>query len=149
MNGPEPRIFKEEEMKSPRLLTLFLGAGLLISGASLSHAQPASLSVSKYGTLLDIVDANGKNVFGKPAFDGFEINYEFKGKPTSAYVSADQAAVGLVPGAVKTDKQSATVTARTSDGALEITTYFTLDEEMKKLIIQRTFKNISAEPVAV
>lgn len=138
-------------MKSrPRLFTLFFSVGLLICGASLSHAQPAeSLTVSKFGTLLDIVDANGKSRFGKPTADGFEISYQFKGKTISVFASGDQSVRGLIAGDLKTDKQSATATTRTSDGAMEITTYFSLDEKTKKLIIQRAFRNISAEPVVV
>ncbi len=135
-----------------KFIVLFFVTGLMFSGASSTHAQsnPSSqnLSVSKYGTLLDIFNAKGESRFGKLNGDGFLISYQLKGKTISVSAIGDEA-TGLVAGNVKTDGRSATVTTTTSDQALEITTYFRLNEETKRLTIQRNFKNISKEQVVV
>lgn len=130
------------------LLALLFGTVLMITGGSLSYGQSQlpsqSFAVSKYGTLLEIFDANGKSRFGKLTNNGFQVSYRSKGKTKSISAVGEKTAAGLVEGEVKVDGQSATVTATTSDHALEITTYFILDEKTKKLIIQRKFRNISA-----
>ncbi len=130
-------------------LIVVLVAGLMIGGGSLSHGQPKpKLAVSKHGTLLEIFDANGKSRFGKLRGEGFQLSYEFQGKTTSISALADEV-VGLGVRNVKSDRQSTTVTTTTSDQALEITTYFFVNEKTDKLMIQRKFKNISKEPVVV
>lgn len=132
-----------------RLLPITL---LVFIGANFTHAQsnPSSqaLKVSKYGTLLEIFDAKGQSRFGKLSGDGFQISYQFKGKTVSASAVGNEGA-GLAAGTVKTGEQTAIAVTTTSDQALEITTYFRLNEKTKKLIIQRNFKNISKEPVVV
>ncbi|HSE18702.1 MAG TPA: hypothetical protein VLB46_16720 [Pyrinomonadaceae bacterium] len=129
-------------------IAVFFATALIITGESLSHAQQntQSFAVSKYGTLLDVFDANGKSRFGKLAGNGFEISYVSKGKLIS--VSSENAK-GLLPGEVRTEGQSATVIATTSDHALEITTNFVLDEKSNQLIIQRKLRNISGGPLTV
>jgi hypothetical protein len=146
--------YEGEEMKI-KLITRFLMFSitlLLFIGASFTHAQPnlssQGLRVSKYGTLLEIFDANGQSRFGKLSGDGFQISYQFKGKTVSASAVGEDG-TELVAGTVNTGEQTATAITTTSDQALEITTYFRLNEKTKKLIIQRNFKNISKEHVVV
>jgi hypothetical protein len=143
-------------MKNKRVtkfIALIVGVGLIIGVGSVSRARPSlpapSLSVSKYGTLLEIVDANGKSRFGKLNGEGFQLSYEFQGKTLSASAIGDAEAVGLVAGDVKTDGPSTTVISETSDHVLEITTYFSVNKKNNKLIIQRKVRNISKEPVVV
>jgi len=134
-----------------RIMMLFvvLIAGVMIGGGSLSRGQSKpKLSVSKHGTLLEIFDGNGKSRFGKLRGEGFQLSYEFQGKTASVSALGDKVE-GLGARGVKTDRQSTTVTTTTSDQALEITTYFFVNEKTDKLIIQRKFKNISKEPVVV
>jgi len=132
-----------------KLIALFV-AGLAISGGSLSTAQShRRLAVSKYGTLLEIFDAKGKSRFGKLNGDGFQFSYEFQGKTASVSAVGDAEATGLTAGDIKTDGKSTIVTTTTSDRALEITTYFFVNKQTNRLSIQRTFKNISKEPVVV
>lgn len=134
-------------------LALFFGTVLIITGESPSRAQsqPAyqSFAVSQYGTLLEVFDENGKSRFGKLANNGFELSYEFKGKTISVSAVGDGKAIGLLPGQVKLDGHSATVSATTSEKALEITSYFNLDEKTGKLIVRRKFKNLSAGPLTL
>jgi hypothetical protein len=135
-----------------RFLVLFSAAGLIIGGnLSLGQTVPTkkSFDVSKYGALLEIFDENGESRFGKLTNNGFELSYQFKGKTVTVSAVGAEEANGLVAGAVKSDGQSATVTTTTSDHALEITTYFIVNEKKTKLVVQRRFKNISAEPVVV
>lgn len=142
-------------MKTKRVTQLFalLVAGLMISVGSLSPGQTPrrgkSLNVSKYGTLLEILDANGKSRFGKLGGEGFQLSYDYKGKTTSVTAVGDAEVEGLAPGEVKPGRQSTTVVTRTNDQALEITTYFFVNEKTNKLMIQRKFKNISKDPVVV
>jgi len=131
------------------LLVSLFTIGLIFTGTSFTCAQPSqSLSVSKYGTLLEIFDANGKSQFGKLNGDGFQITYQFNGKTISASAIGEEA-TGLVTGSIKTVGQTATAVTTTNDHVLEITTYLRLNEKTKKLIIQRNFKNLSKEPVVV
>jgi hypothetical protein len=132
-----------------RMLFVVLIAGVMIGGGSLSHAQPKQkLNVSRHGTLLEIFDGNGKSRFGKLKREGFHLSYEFQGKTTSVRALGDDVS-GLGVGDVKTGRQSTTITTTTSDHALEITTYFFVNEKTDKLMIQRKFKNISKQPVVV
>lgn len=140
-----------------KLIAIFLAllfvTGSTINGRSLSRRHPQmskqSFAAGKYGTLAEIFDANGKSRFGKLTNNGFQISYEYKGKTTSVSAAATDKVNGLLPGKVTTDGQSATVTVTTSDHALEITTYFVLDEKTQKLIIQRKFRNISGSPLTL
>ena len=133
------------------LVPLFI-TGLIFTGASFTRAQSntssQTLSLSKYGTLSEIFDAKGQSRFGKLNGDGFEITYQIKGKTISVSAVGDEV-TGLAPGKVKTAGQTATAVNTTSDNALEITTYFRLNEKTKKLTIQRNFKNISKDQVVV
>ena len=135
-----------------KLIAIFLG-GLTLASGSVSRGQTARrverLSVSKYGTLLEISDANGKSRFGKLSGEGFQISYEVKGKTTSVSAVGDGEQVNLTAGNVKTGREATTVTTKSSDQALEITTYYFVNKKMNRLIIQRKFKNISKEPVVV
>ena len=132
-----------------RMLFVVIIAGVMIGGGSLSRGQPKQkLSVSKHGTLLEIFDGNGKSRLGKLRGEGFQLSYSFQGKTTSVSALGDEVA-GLGVRDVKTDRQSTTVTTTTSDHALEITTYFFVNEKTDKLIIQRKFKNISKDPVVM
>lgn len=135
-----------------KLIAIFLG-GLTLASGSVSHGQTARsverLSVSKYGTLLEISDANGKSRFGKLAGEGFQISYEVNGQTTSVSAVGDGERVNLIAGDVKTNREATIVTTRTSDQALEITTYYFVTRKMNKLIIQRKFTNLSKEPVVV
>jgi len=137
-----------------KFIALIVGVGLITGVGSVSRAGtslPApSLTVSKYGTLLEILDANGKSRFGKLTGEGFQLSYEFKGKTISVGAVGDAEAVGLTAGDVKTTEGKSTiVTTTTSDHALEITTYFFVNKQTNRLSIQRQLKNISKEPVVV
>lgn len=134
-------------------LALFFGS-VLTTGAGalrreLSYQPSPSLAINKYGTLSEIFDADGKSRFGKLKNNGFEVSYRSKGKTRLISAVGNKKTTGLVQGEVKTDGQVAVVTTTTSDRALEITSYFILDEEKKTLIIRRNFKNISTRPVVL
>jgi hypothetical protein len=49
----------------------------------------------------------------------------------------------------KLNGQSATAIVKTEDQALEITSYFILDENAKELIIGRKFRNVSTSPIVL
>jgi hypothetical protein len=142
-------------MKHKRIIKLVarIVAGLVMTGGSVSHAQPPvpakNLAVSKYGTLLEIFDAKGKSRFGKLTGHGFQLSYEFQGKTKTVSAVGNAKAMGLVAGEVKTDGKSTIVTNTTSDRALEITTYFFVNKKTNRLSIQRKFRNISKKPVVV
>jgi len=132
-----------------RMLFVVLIAGVMIGGGSLTRAQPKQkLNVSKHGTLLEIFDGNGKSRLGKVKSEGFQLSYELQGKTTSVLALGDKMS-GLSVRDVKTGRQSTTITTITSDHALEITTFFFVNEKTDKLMIQRKFKNISKQPVVV
>lgn len=139
-------------MKSKLITRFMLFVFIGLMSANFTRAQPnsssQSLSVSKYGTLLEIFDAKGESRFGKLNGDGFQITYQLRGKTISVSAIGEEA-TGLAPGTIKTAGQTATAVTTTTDKALEITTYFRLNEKTKKLIIQRNFKSISKEPVVV
>lgn len=132
---------------------LFFCTGLIIASGSVSHGQTyrahQSFAVSEYGTLLEVFDANGKSRFGKLANNGFELSYESKCKTASVSVVGKGKVVGLLPGRVKLDGHYATVTATTSDYALEITTYFALEAKTGRLIIRRKFRNLLSVPLTL
>lgn len=132
------------------IIAFFIGIGLVVAGGSLSRAQSQlqvqGFVISKYGTLLEVHDANGQRLLGKLASNGFEFSYRSTGKTISVSAVGEKI-TGLLPGEVKADKRSATVTATTKDRALEITTSFTLDEKIGKLITRRKIRNVS--PTAV
>lgn len=143
-------------MKS-KLIAVFLalsfGSVLTTGAGTLRHEPPyqapQSLAISKHGTLSEIFDANGKSRFGKLTNNGFEVRYRSKGKSTLSSAVGDEKMTRLTEGDVKVDGQVAVVTTTTSDRALEITSYFILDEKRKTLIIRRNFKNISTGPVVL
>jgi len=134
------------------VLTLFVGSVLVTTGSSASKSTvPAAqvFAISKNGTLLEVFDSNGKNRFGRLVRDGFQVTYESPGKRTTVSALGAEEAKGLQSGQVKVDEKSATVTVMTSDQALEITSYFTLDEKENRLIILRRFRNVSPRTVTV
>src|SRR6185295_5563171 len=115
-----------------KMLFAVLIAGVMIGGGSVSRGQPKQkLAVSKHGTLLEIFDGKGKSRFGRLKGEGFQLSYEFQGKTTSVRALGDEM-VGLGVRDVKTNRQSTTVTTTTSDHALEITTYFFVNEKTDK-----------------
>ena len=134
------------------LAMLFLSGLVLAWGwSSRERVQPAdqSFTISEHGTLLEVFDANGKSRFGKLARDGFSVTYEIQGKQvknvTAFAIGTKQ--TGLQAGQVKQDGQSASVTVTSSDKALEIISYFILDESAKQMIIGRVFRNVSDKPI--
>ena len=130
------------------ITTLFITA-VIFGSVSFTRAQPSqTLSLSKYGTLSEIFDAKGQSRFGKINGDGYQITYQIKGKTITATAVGDEA-TGLVAGDIKKAGDTATVVTTTSDKALEITTFFRLNDRTKKMTIQRNFKNISKEQVVV
>jgi hypothetical protein len=127
-------------------LVLLSGSGLLATDRSSpgKRTQPpsSSLVISGYGTLLDIIDADGRSLFGTLKLDGFRVSYKTQGKIKSA--SAIGAKVqGLQPGQVKLEGASTSITVKTNDGKLAITSYFSFDDGAKTLTIRRSFRNIS------
>jgi hypothetical protein len=131
------------------LALLFLGE-FVMAYTSLSGEQAQTSSqrfaISEHGTLLEVFDANGKSRFGKIVGDGFDVRYEIRGKTMAASAIGTKIA-GLQRGQVKLDGQSATAIVKTSDSALEITSYFVLDESATRLIIGRRFRNVSSNPI--
>ena len=80
-------------------LVVFSGSLLLASGQSTSRSQQR-LIISQYGTLLDILDENGKSRFGKLKGDGFAITYKVKDKEVTASARGATEAKGLVKGKI-------------------------------------------------
>lgn len=125
-------------------LALFSCTGLVATERSLS-GKPSptgkAFVVSKYGTLLDVLD-DGKSRFGKLELEGYRVSYEIRGKLKTVSAMGETGGKGLRPGQVTVDGQAASITVTTDDGALEITSRFSLTNE-KKLVISRKLRNIS------
>jgi hypothetical protein len=105
-----------------------------------SHPQRQSFTISKYGTLEEVFNANGNSKFGKLKLEGYSVSYKFPGQKTKTVSAFGTTAVSLLPGQVTIDGQSASVTVTTDDQALEITSSFTLDLEREHLRIRRSVK---------
>lgn len=132
-------------------LVLFSGGLLFASGQSLSRTQSSSLrvTISKYGTLSDVLKAGGSTRFGELTLDGFEVSYKFEGEMKTVWAKGETDVKDLWPGDVKVDGNSASVTVKTVDGAWEITSLFALDEQGRMLTISRSIKNISGQPLSI
>lgn len=141
----------KEKQAALVVVLLFLGGlGMAFGSLSRERAQPPgqSFAISEYGTLLDVFDANGKSRFGKIVGDGFDVSYKIRRK-TAAASALGTTTSGLQRGSVESDGQSATSIVVTRDNALEITSYFILDENAKELIIARQFRNLSRKPMTL
>jgi hypothetical protein len=152
VNGAESRRRRNEKETGrvcPALLFL-IGLGMVHGSLSREGAQlpGQSFAISEHGTLLDLFEANGKSRFDKPVNEGFEVQYEIATKTVSASaIGTETKGLQANPGKPKLNGQSATAIVKTEDGALEITSYFILDEKAKELIIGRKFRNISTNPI--
>jgi hypothetical protein len=127
------------------VLMLFSGGLLLTNGQSPSQPGSSSsrLIISEYGTLLDVLDADGKSRFGALKHAGFRSSYKLSGNKTKIVSAIGADSAGLRPGQIHVDGNSTSVTVTTDDGALEITSEFTIDDQTNQLIIRRTIKNTS------
>lgn len=129
------------------VLTLLCVSGTLTTGRPLSvkqpHPGPQSFSISKYGTLLEVFDANGGSRFGNLNLDGYSVSYKTDGEEKTVSATGETEGRGLLPGDVIYYGQSASVTVTTDDGALEISNRFILDKITKKLVISRSIRNNS------
>lgn len=132
------------------VLTLFSISGLIAvaTARSVPSKRPEppgpTFAISPYGTLLGVFDANGTSRFGNLASDGFRVRYITpNGTIRSALAVGSTKHIGLQPGQVEFEGPSATVTVRTVDNRLEITSQFNLDADGKTLTIRRRFRNIS------
>jgi hypothetical protein len=76
------------------------------------------------------------------------MTYETAGKKTAVSAMGTKIS-GLREGVVKSDGRSATVSVKTEDDALEITSYFTFNEKANELIIARRIRNISPQHVTL
>ena len=134
-------------------LVLMLLSGNLLLTKGQSSSQPGSsgsrLIISEYGTLLDVLDADGKSRFGSLQHAGFRLSYKLNGKKTKTVWASGADSAGLRPGKIRVDKNTTSVTVTINDGALEITSEFTLDEGTNQLIIRRTLKNTSVKELGV
>lgn len=121
------------------IFTIFFG--LVIGNGSLHSARAQSFDKTPTAV-------NGKQRLNKIVDNGFQIRYKVGEKTITAFVKGKKVS-NLRIGKVKLDKQSAVVIAVTNDWKLEITTYFTLDEQKQKLLIDRRIRNLSADTVDV
>jgi hypothetical protein len=150
-----PQNHEGGDMKSKLIalaLVLFFGNVLVASAQMASRRQVTGsrLIISRYGTLLDVVDAKGKSRFGKLKRDGFRVSYKTKTEAAKTlYAIGATSAKGLVPGEVRYHAGSARVTVMSEDKKLAIMSYFALDEKATTLFIRRTIRNISCEPVLI
>jgi len=105
---------------------------------TLAHSSTAGspkLSADGSKRLLDQITANG-----------FKVRYKIRGKTTTASAVGNKLSY-LRSTKVKQNAGAVVVRAVTNDRALEITTYFTLDEQRRKLMIDRRIRNTSAQTV--
>ena len=114
--------------------------GLVIGNGSF-HPHQAQ-SYKKYNRV------NGKKPFNKIVGEGFQIGYKIGDKTITAFAKGKKVS-HLRSGKVKLDERTVVVIAVTDDRALEITTYFTLDEQRQKLIVDRRIRNISSGTVDI
>lgn len=137
------------------VLTLLSASGTLTIGKPLpakqSHPRLQSFAISQYGTLLQVFNSKGESRFGMLDLDGYSVSYKFRGQDKTRTVSAlgETAVIGLQPGRVTVDGQSASVTVTTDDYALEITNSFTLNLERDRLTIRRSVKNMSGKSLTL
>lgn len=134
-------------------LVLFFG-NVLFASAQVSPGEPpltgsARLVVSKYGTLLEILNADRSSRFGKLSLDGFRLTYQARGRKKTVWANSETDVKGLRPGQVSVDGDSMSLTVTTDDDALKITNRFTLNEQSRTLIIRRRIRNISGRTLHV
>ena len=136
------------------IVALLVGCGLLIgneSWASQGTAGPRqSFTISKQGTLLELIGADGRSRTKKVTGDGFKLNYKTRGKSRSVSAigtKTKQLQTSCEP--AKYDGNTATAVVQTADKSLEITSELTFDPEAGELIIKRKFRNISKYPVTL
>lgn len=135
------------------IVTLMVGCGLVIGNESWAgqgtYRPKQSLTVSKQGTLLELIGADGtgrstKKVTG----DGFKLNYKTGGKSRSASATEMKTnQLRTLFQEAKYDGNKATAVVRTADESLEITSELIFDANAGELIIKRKFRNISNEPM--
>jgi hypothetical protein len=136
------------------IVALLVGCGLLIgheSSASQATQRPSQrFTISKQGTLLKMIDADGKRSIKKVTGDGFKLNYKTLGKIRSASAietKTNRLRTSSEP--ARYDGNKATAVVQTADKSLEITSELTFDATAGELIIKRKFRNISKHPVTL
>ena len=134
-------------------VALLVGCGLLIgneSWASQGTYPGQRFVISKQGTLLELIDADGRGRTKKVTGDGFKLNYETRCKKRSAS-AIETKTKGLRTSSepAKYDGNKATAVVQTADESLEITSELIFDANTGELIINRKFRNISKYPVTL
>ena len=132
------------------LTMLFVGIPIVSGSRHSVHAQPYGKSHAsrEHDALLKLLTTNGKRPFDKLVNNGFKVSYKIRGKAVTASVIGNKLSY-LRTKKIERDGLSAMVTEVTKDGALEITTYFFLDEAKQKLTIDRRIRNTSPETVSL
>ncbi len=127
------------------LALLFLSGNALFASAQVSPAN-SRLVVSDYGTLLDVLNADGTPRFDKLKLDGFLLTYQVgKGPKKTVWATGETDVRELRFVSRTADENSITVTITTDDNALVITNRFILTRERQELIITRSIKNNSGK----
>jgi len=138
--------------KFPLLVLTVHFVGLIFVSGSWCSAQAQSYretpAVGNSSTLLKSLTAADKRRFDDIMRHGFELKYKIRGKSFTAFAVGNKRS-GLRDQNVKLVDGSLVMKALTKDGALEITTYFTLDNDKHKLTIDRTIRNTSKRMVKV
>jgi|GEM_PF-5459365 len=141
-------------MKNRRavMILTMLFAGIVIVSGSRHSVQAQSYgnahATHEHDALLKLLTTNRKRPFTKLVNNGFEVRYEIRGKAVTASVNGNKLSY-LRTKKIEVEGQSAKVTEVTKDGALEITTYFFLDEKKQTLTIDRRIRNTSPDTVSV
>ncbi|HYJ89377.1 MAG TPA: hypothetical protein VEW46_25165 [Pyrinomonadaceae bacterium] len=134
------------------VVTALSCCGLVLDDLSLANHQPPqgrqTLSVSRSAMLRRLRHTDGRLITN--VYDGFELYYTTRSQTRSASATPEKTK-GLTtsPEGVTVNENTTTAVVLTSDKALEITSYFTFNENIKLLIIQRTFRNVSTKPVTL
>lgn len=102
-----------------------------------------SFGISEYGTLIHIFDGEGNSRFGPLNLNGFLLSYRFNGRVETVSANGESDRTGITSGQRNLYGRSANITVETHDHALEITNYFSLDEQTKKLTIRLSVRNKS------
>jgi hypothetical protein len=120
---------------------------LVLSGSALFASAPVELRpddprlvVSRYGTLLKVLNADGSSRFDDLKLDGFWLKYQVDGTENTVWANGETDHSGLRPVQFDVVQGSVSVTVKTDDDALEITSRFTLNEQGGRLIISRSLK---------
>lgn len=131
------------------IVSLLVGCSLPIGNVS-SASQGQKVTISRHGTLLELLGTSLQNSTRKVGTDGFRLNYDTGG--TTRSVSAiGMNTSGLRPSHSKptSNDNTATAVVQTADQSLEIESEFTFDRSTKMLTIRRRFRNISRHPVTL